>query len=71
MSSGIEGLFMNGHSQSLLSGGDVDMDNNSTTYFLKNAIKEAIDEFGDSLETKEKVAVLARVLAELVAGENN
>ena len=42
----------------------------STSYFLKNAIKDALDEFGDSLETNEKVAVLARVLAELVAGES-
>ena len=69
--SGIGGLFAGGQSQSLLGGGDVDLDDNSTTYFLKNAIKEAIDEFGDSLETREKVAVLARVLAELVAGETN
>lgn len=54
----------------LLNGDYADTEDNSTAYFLKNAIKEAIDEFGDSLETKEKVAVLARVLAELVAGEN-
>lgn len=46
-----------------------DSSDDSTGYFLKNAIKEAIDEFGDSLETNEKVAVLARVLAEIVAGE--
>lgn len=56
--------------ENLLNGDYADADDNSTAYFLKNAIKEAIDEFGDSLETKEKVAVLARVLAELVAGEN-
>ena len=70
MSSGLEGLLMNNQSHSLSGTDDVDMDDNSTAYFLKNAVKEAIDEFGDSLDTKEKVAVLARVLAELVAGEN-
>ena len=59
---------MEGQNQNLLDGSDTD--DNSTSYFLKNAIREAIDEFGDSLDTKEKVAVLARVLAELVAGEN-
>ena len=47
-----------------------DIEDDSTSYFLKNAIKDALDEFGDSLETNEKVAVLARVLAELVAGES-
>ena len=65
---GIEKLLLEGHNQNLLDGSDTD--DNSTSYFLKNAIREAIDEFGDSLDTKEKVAVLARVLAELVAGEN-
>lgn len=70
MSSGLEGLLMNNQSHSLSGTDYVDTDDNSTAYFLKNAVKEAIDEFGDSLDTKEKVAVLARVLAELVAGEN-
>ena len=65
---GIEKLLLEGQNQNLLDGSDTD--DNSTSYFLKNAIREAIDEFGDSLDTKEKVAVLARVLAELVAGEN-
>ena len=46
------------------------MEDDSTGYFLKNAIKDALDEFGDSLETNAKVAVLAQVLAELVAGES-
>ena len=64
----IEKLLLEGQNQNLLDGSDTD--DNSTSYFLKNAIREAIDEFGDSLDTKEKVAVLARVLAELVAGEN-
>ncbi len=47
-----------------------DVEDDSTGYFLKNAIKDALDEFGDSLETNAKVAVLAQVLAELVAGES-
>ncbi len=34
--------------------------------FLKNAIREAMDEFGDSMETGQKVAVLVEVLEELV-----
>ena len=61
---------MNNQSHSLSGTDYVDTDGNSTAYFLKNAVKEAIDEFGDSLDTKEKVAILARVLAELIAGEN-
>ena len=38
----------------------------SAAGLLKNAIKEAIDKFGNDLDTKEKMAVLVRVIAELV-----
>lgn len=34
--------------------------------FLKNAIREALDEFGDSMETGQKVAVLVETLEELL-----
>lgn len=34
--------------------------------FLKNAIREALDEFGDSMETGEKVAVLVETLEEIL-----
>ena len=43
-----------------------EMDNeDSTSYFLKNAIEEAMEEFGDSLEVNQKVAVLVQMLEKL------
>lgn len=38
----------------------------STSEFLKNMIEEALDNFGDSLETNQKVAVLAEALEKLL-----
>ena len=66
----LNSIILKGGSGSLLEQSYEDIEDDSTSYFLKNAIKDALDEFGDSLETNEKVAVLARVLAELVAGES-
>ena len=37
----------------------------STSYFLKNAIEDALDEFGDTLEVNQKVAVLVEMLDRL------
>lgn len=36
----------------------------STSYFLKNAIESAIDEFGDTLDQSQKLAVLVRMIKE-------
>lgn len=66
----LNSIILKGGGGSLLERSYEDIDDDSTSYFLENAIKDALDEFGDSLETNEKVAVLARVLAKLVAGEN-
>ena len=38
----------------------------STSEFLKNMIEEALDNFGDSFETNQKVAVLAEALVKLL-----
>ncbi len=38
----------------------------STGYFLQNAINEAIEQFGDSLEMNQKVAVLVQTLEKLI-----
>jgi len=38
----------------------------SVSYFLQNAIEEAMEEFGDSLEMNQKVAVLINTLEKLV-----
>lgn len=38
----------------------------STSYFLKNAIEEAMEEFGDSLEMNQKVAVLVQTIEKLM-----
>lgn len=37
----------------------------STSYFLKNAIEDALDEFGNTLEVNQKVAVLVEMLDRL------
>lgn len=39
----------------------------STSYFLQNAIEDALDEFGDALETNQKVAVLMQALERLIS----
>lgn len=39
----------------------------STSYFLQNAIEEALEEFGDTLELNQKVSVLAKALEELLS----
>lgn len=36
------------------------------SYFLKNAIEETIDEFGGSLETNQKIAVLVKTIEQLL-----
>ena len=41
-------------------------DEDSTSYFLENAIEEAIDEFGDTLELNQKISVLAKALENLL-----
>lgn len=41
-------------------------EDDSTSYFLKNAIEDALDEFGDSLEMNQKVAVLMKALEKLI-----
>ena len=38
----------------------------STGYFLENAIESAIDEFGESLETNQKVAILVQTIEKLI-----
>lgn len=38
----------------------------STSYFLKNAIESAMEDFGDSLETNQKVAVLVQAIEQLL-----
>lgn len=68
--SALNSIILKGEGGSLLERSYADVEDDSTGYFLKNAIKDALDEFGDSLETNAKVAVLAQVLAELVAGES-
>lgn len=40
-------------------------EDDSTTYFLKNAMEEAMEEFGDSLEVNQKVAVLVQMIEKL------
>lgn len=41
----------------------------STSLFLGNAIAEALEEFGDTLETGQKVAVLAQAIENLLKGQ--
>jgi len=41
-------------------------EDDSTSYFLKNAIESALDDFGDSLETNQKVAVLIQTIEQLI-----
>ena len=43
-----------------------DFSDDSTSYFLKNAIESALDDFGDSLETNQKVAVLVQTIEQLI-----
>jgi hypothetical protein len=43
-----------------------DFADDSTSYFLKNAIESALDDFGDSLETNQKVAVLVQTIEQLI-----
>ena len=40
-------------------------EDDSTSYFLKNAMEEAMEEFGDSLEVNQKVAVLVQMIEKL------
>ncbi len=42
------------------------INDDSTSYFLQNAIFDALEEFGDSLETNQKVAVLMQTLEKLI-----
>ncbi|MCR4566934.1 MAG: hypothetical protein K5769_02715 [Pseudobutyrivibrio sp.] len=42
------------------------IEDDSTSYFLKNAIESALDDFGDSLETSQKVAVLVQTIEQLI-----
>lgn len=44
----------------------VDMERNSTSSYLKNMIDEALEEFEDTLETNQKVAVLVDALERLL-----
>ena len=39
----------------------------STSYFLKNAMEEAMDEFGETLEVNQKVSVLMSMLENLLS----
>ena len=39
----------------------------STSYFLQNAIEDALEEFGDTLELNQKVSVLVKALEELLS----
>lgn len=41
-------------------------DEDSTSYFLKNAIEDALDEFGDSLELNQKLSVLVQTIEGLI-----
>ncbi|MDD5936767.1 MAG: hypothetical protein PUC65_14575 [Clostridiales bacterium] len=38
----------------------------STSYFLKNALQDTLDEFGESLEINQKVSVLAQLISDLI-----
>ena len=42
-------------------------EDDSTSYFLKNAMEEAMDEFGDTLEVNQKVSVLVAMLDHLLS----
>ena len=42
------------------------IEDDSTSYFLKNAIESALDDFGDSLETNQKVAILVQTIEQLI-----
>lgn len=42
------------------------VEDDSTSYFLRNAIESALDDFGDSLETNQKVAVLVQTIEQLI-----
>ena len=39
----------------------------STSYFFQNAIEDALEEFGDTLELNQKVSVLVKALEELLS----
>lgn len=41
-------------------------EDDSTSYFLKNAMEEAMDEFGETLEVNQKVSVLVAMIDELL-----
>lgn len=43
-----------------------EVSDDSTSYFLKNALQDAMDEFGDSLEINQKVSVLAQMISDLI-----
>jgi len=40
----------------------------STSYFLKNALNDALDEFGDTLEVNQKVSVLVQLIEKIING---
>ena len=42
------------------------VEEDSTSYFLKNAIEDALEDFGESLETNQKVAILMQALEKLI-----
>ena len=47
-----------------------DSQEDSTTAFLKNMIDEALEDFGESLETNQKVAVLIKSITELLGDKD-
>lgn len=46
-----------------------DIDEDGATIFLKNAIDDAFEEFGDTIDNSQKVAVLVKMLEQVLGGE--
>ena len=43
-----------------------EVEDDSTSYFFKNAIDEAMEEFGDTLELNQKISVLMKAIENLI-----
>lgn len=69
-SSGEEGekviILRDGTGKEIQKSFDTEVEEDSTSNYLKNMIDEALEEFGSTLETNQKVAVLVNALKELL-----